>query len=336
MLEVAHEPDRRRDHGPRRPTPADHGGDGRRRDAARRGAPSRSAPRDIHYPVPPGQRLRLRDRLRRARTRSRCSRPGAAEPFALFVRPHDPERAIWVGPRAGVEGAVARLRRGRRAIRIEALEKELPQAARRGGPGLRCTSAGRTPLAAPLLRAVRRVHADRPRTGHRPDRDPRRRRAAARAAPAQGRRRSWRACARAIAIAAEAHRAAMRDRASRHARVRGRGADRLHLPPPRRDRPGVPVHRRRRRQRHHPALHRQRPAARRRRPAADRRRRRARRLLRRRHAHLPDRRSLHGAAQRDLYDVVLAAQQAAIAAVRPGATLDAVHRTRRAGARARR
>jgi Xaa-Pro aminopeptidase len=32
--------------------------------------------------------------------------PGAEKPFALFVRPRDPEQAIWVGPRAGVEGAV--------------------------------------------------------------------------------------------------------------------------------------------------------------------------------------------------------------------------------------
>src|SRR5262245_14450970 len=32
---------------------------------------------------------------------------GAANPYALFVRPRDPEQAVWVGPRAGVEGAVA-------------------------------------------------------------------------------------------------------------------------------------------------------------------------------------------------------------------------------------
>src|SRR5262249_56467582 len=32
---------------------------------------------------------------------------GAAHPYALFVRPRDPEQAVWVGPRAGVEGAVA-------------------------------------------------------------------------------------------------------------------------------------------------------------------------------------------------------------------------------------
>ena len=32
-------------------------------------------------------------------------RPGSATPFTLFVRPSDPERETWDGPRAGVEGA---------------------------------------------------------------------------------------------------------------------------------------------------------------------------------------------------------------------------------------
>ena len=33
-------------------------------------------------------------------------RPGAEEPFMLFVRPRDPDQELWLGPRAGVEGAV--------------------------------------------------------------------------------------------------------------------------------------------------------------------------------------------------------------------------------------
>ncbi len=33
--------------------------------------------------------------------------PGAEQPYALFVLARDPEQAVWVGPRAGVEGAVA-------------------------------------------------------------------------------------------------------------------------------------------------------------------------------------------------------------------------------------
>jgi Xaa-Pro aminopeptidase len=34
-------------------------------------------------------------------------RPGADEPFVMFVRPRDPEREVWDGRRAGVEGACA-------------------------------------------------------------------------------------------------------------------------------------------------------------------------------------------------------------------------------------
>ncbi len=32
-------------------------------------------------------------------------RPGAEQPYTMLVRPHDPLMAVWVGPRAGVEGA---------------------------------------------------------------------------------------------------------------------------------------------------------------------------------------------------------------------------------------
>ena len=34
--------------------------------------------------------------------------PGADPSYVLFVQPHDPERAIWVGQRAGVGGATER------------------------------------------------------------------------------------------------------------------------------------------------------------------------------------------------------------------------------------
>ena len=36
-------------------------------------------------------------------------RPGHEQPFVLFLRPYDPETAIWDGPRLGVEGAVETL-----------------------------------------------------------------------------------------------------------------------------------------------------------------------------------------------------------------------------------
>ena len=35
-------------------------------------------------------------------------RPGAEQPFILFVQPRDPEREVWTGRREGVEGAVDR------------------------------------------------------------------------------------------------------------------------------------------------------------------------------------------------------------------------------------
>jgi Xaa-Pro aminopeptidase len=51
---------------------------------------------------------------------------GGAEPkFVLFVRPRDPEREAWDGPRAGVEGAVAEYGADA-AFPLEELAKELP------------------------------------------------------------------------------------------------------------------------------------------------------------------------------------------------------------------
>jgi len=52
-------------------------------------------------------------------------RPGHHEPFVMFVRPHDPAQAIWVGPRAGVDGASARFGADL-AFPIEELEDRLP------------------------------------------------------------------------------------------------------------------------------------------------------------------------------------------------------------------
>ena len=52
-------------------------------------------------------------------------RPGHAQPYVLFVRPHDPHMAVWVGPRAGIEGARARYGADA-AYSIDDLEKELP------------------------------------------------------------------------------------------------------------------------------------------------------------------------------------------------------------------
>ncbi|MGE0227560.1 MAG: aminopeptidase P N-terminal domain-containing protein [Dehalococcoidia bacterium] len=53
-------------------------------------------------------------------------RPGQAEPYVLFVRPHDPQMAVWVGPRAGVEGARSEFGADL-AYPIEELEERLPE-----------------------------------------------------------------------------------------------------------------------------------------------------------------------------------------------------------------
>jgi Xaa-Pro aminopeptidase len=92
--------------------------------------------------------------------------PGHQDPFALFVRPRDPEKAIWVGPRAGVEGAVDEFG-AIVAHPIADLEKELLR-------WLRTTErvfldlARQDPLAERLLAAVRNAQSDRPRLGSGP------------------------------------------------------------------------------------------------------------------------------------------------------------------------
>ena len=53
-------------------------------------------------------------------------RPGHPQPFALFVRPHDPATAVWVGPRLGVDGAIADLGADA-AYPIGELDRRLPE-----------------------------------------------------------------------------------------------------------------------------------------------------------------------------------------------------------------
>ncbi len=51
-------------------------------------------------------------------------RPGAEHPYTMIVRPHDPQMAVWVGPRAGVEGACER-HGADQAFPIEELDQRL-------------------------------------------------------------------------------------------------------------------------------------------------------------------------------------------------------------------
>ena len=133
--------------------------------------------------------------------------PEAPERYLLFVRPVDPERTIWVGPRAGVDGAVER-HGADRAYPLEELERVL-------GPLI-----GKSPyvyhsmlrddaLAQRLLALIRGAQAGRPRTGTGPSaiRDPADVLHEMRLRKEAGELDRMR---RAIAIACEAHREAMR------------------------------------------------------------------------------------------------------------------------------
>ncbi len=72
-------------------------------------------------------------------------RPSAKEPFTLIVRPHDPAQAVWVGPRAGVEGARDTYGADQ-AFPIEELDKRLPELLR-GAKELHYSIGQRDPLA---------------------------------------------------------------------------------------------------------------------------------------------------------------------------------------------
>ena len=51
-------------------------------------------------------------------------RPGTDAPFVMFIRPHDPEMATWVGPRVGLEGVVEHYGADK-GYPIEAIEEHL-------------------------------------------------------------------------------------------------------------------------------------------------------------------------------------------------------------------
>ena len=53
-------------------------------------------------------------------------RPGSDTPYTLFVRPYDPTFEIWVGHRAGVQGAVGALG-ANAAYAVDQLDDQLPQ-----------------------------------------------------------------------------------------------------------------------------------------------------------------------------------------------------------------
>jgi Xaa-Pro aminopeptidase len=133
--------------------------------------------------------------------------PDAADRYLLFVRPVDPERAIWVGPRAGVDGAVER-HGADRAYPLEDLEKVLGPLVEKSASVYHSVLRDDA-LAQRLLALIRTAQAGRPRTGSGPSaiRDPADvlHEMRLRKEPDELERMR-----RAIAIACEAHREAMR------------------------------------------------------------------------------------------------------------------------------
>jgi Xaa-Pro aminopeptidase len=133
--------------------------------------------------------------------------PGTAHPFVLFVRPRDPERELWVGWRAGVDGAVARYGADA-AYPVSELEQVLPKLLEHASDAWLSVHRDDR-VAMQLLSLVRRVQEARPRTGHGPTaiREPGEvlHEMRLRKEPAEVERMR-----QAIAIACEAHREAMR------------------------------------------------------------------------------------------------------------------------------
>src|SRR5438034_1297671 len=89
--------------------------------------------------------------------------PDAKERFVLFVRPRDPERELWVGTRAGVEGAVERYGPDA-AFKLEDLERGLPRFLEKA-PEVWHTVRRDDALAQRLMALIRRAQEMQPRTG---------------------------------------------------------------------------------------------------------------------------------------------------------------------------
>jgi len=249
--------------------------------------------------------------------------PDAPERFVLFVRPHDPERAIWVGARAGVQGAVERYGADA-AFPLDELEKVLPRFLEKA-PQVYHTVLRDDPLTGRLMAVIRGAHENRPRIGTGPTtiREPGdilHEMRLVKSEPELARMRD------AIAIACEAHREAMR--AARPGMFeyeiealidftfRRRGATGPAYPSIVASGPNATV------------LHytdNDRPLAGDELLLIDAGAERAGYCADVTRTFPTGRR--YGAAQRDLYDAVLAAQLAAIGAVAPGTTLEAVHST---------
>jgi Xaa-Pro aminopeptidase len=89
--------------------------------------------------------------------------PQTAERFLLFVRPRDAERELWAGSRAGVEGACERYGADR-AFPIADLETELPRYLRAANKVYFALGRDHSRTER-ILGAIRSAQLERPRTG---------------------------------------------------------------------------------------------------------------------------------------------------------------------------
>jgi Xaa-Pro aminopeptidase len=128
-------------------------------------APERFRTADIHYPYRQDSDLDYLTGFPEPESVAVIA-PGSKEPFVLFVRPRDPEREQWVGWRAGVEGAVAQYGADA-AHSIDDLERVLASIVEQV-EDVWLTVLRDDALATRLLAIVRRAQEARPRTGHGP------------------------------------------------------------------------------------------------------------------------------------------------------------------------
>jgi Xaa-Pro aminopeptidase len=128
-------------------------------------APERPRTWDIHYPYRPDSDFHYLTAFPEPDAVCMLA-PEVPERFVLFVRPRDPEREMWVGARAGVEGAVATYGADA-AYKIDDLEQVLSRFLEKA-PHVHHTVLRDDPLATRLLALIRRAQEARPRTGHGP------------------------------------------------------------------------------------------------------------------------------------------------------------------------
>ena len=210
--------------------------------------------------------------------------------FVMFVLPRDKERETWTGRRAGVEGAMMRLRR-RQGLHHRGIRARHPALPRQGRAAALSAGAQReNEREGPAAGAYMRRRCGRGPAPARPTiLDPRELIHEIATAQGAGRARADAACGGDFRAGASARDARG---ARRHDGVGGRGADRFHLPQKRRGGSQLSFDCRVGRQRRGAALHHQRSPDADRRSAAHRRRMRVSVLRLGCDAHLPGRREV--------------------------------------------